>query len=67
MRVCVWRTCVERQQARSRRDQRFSGAAARSEALALMPRILLADDQEEFRGVIREALEDEGYAFSWNE
>jgi CheY-like chemotaxis protein len=26
-----------------------------------MPRILLADDQEEFRGVIREALEDEGY------
>jgi len=26
-----------------------------------MPRIMLADDQEEFRGVIREALEDEGY------
>ena len=26
-----------------------------------MPRILLADDQEEFRDVIREALEEEGY------
>ncbi len=26
-----------------------------------MPRILLADDAEEFRGVIREALEEEGY------
>src|SRR2546425_5363116 len=26
-----------------------------------MPRILLADDAEEFRGVIREALEAEGY------